>query len=190
MSCWNKDELEQMLYDVVNVLNLSDAAIAEHGPRGTAPAKLVKIVLDQKDMTIRNLRAGMVDCSPNPGQPLLDELARLNKLVADLTAETREALAAMWAAVEPAMFELDHIASADCCCDQSVGVTCVACACQAAVNTIRKWYESPNPGQALRDELDRLRRLEAAVTDDGLAKHWVYNVPTYRDALLAAMKGE
>jgi hypothetical protein len=82
MSCWNKDELEQMLYDVVNVLNLSDAAIAEHGPRGTAPAKLVKIVLDQKDMTIRNLRAGMVNCSPNPGQPLLDELARLRRLAA------------------------------------------------------------------------------------------------------------
>ena len=45
-------------------------------------------------------------------------------------------------------------------------------------------------GRRLLVEIDRLRRLEAAVTDDGLAKHWVYNVPTYRTALLAAMKGE
>ena len=61
MSCWTKDQLEQMLEDVVNVLDLSDAAIAEHGPLGTPPAKLVKLVLDQKDRTIRCLRAGMVE---------------------------------------------------------------------------------------------------------------------------------
>ena len=64
MSCWNKEELEQMLEDVVNVLDLSDAAIAEHGPCGTPPAELVRLVLQQKDRTIRNLRAGMVDCTP------------------------------------------------------------------------------------------------------------------------------
>jgi hypothetical protein len=65
VSCCNKEELEQMLEDVVNVLDLSEAAIAEHGPNGTPPAELVRLVLQQKDRTIRNLRAGMVDCTPN-----------------------------------------------------------------------------------------------------------------------------
>jgi hypothetical protein len=61
MTAWTKEELENMLEDVVNVLDLSDVAIAEHGPIGTPPAELVRLVLDQKDRTIRNLRAGMVD---------------------------------------------------------------------------------------------------------------------------------
>ena len=65
MSCRNKEELEQMLEDVVNVLNLSDATIEAHGPHGTPPAELVRLVLQQKDRTIRNLRAGMVDCASN-----------------------------------------------------------------------------------------------------------------------------
>ena len=63
MSSWNKQELEQMLEDVVNELDLSASAIAEHGPLGTPPAELVRLVLDQKDKTIRMLRAGMVDVS-------------------------------------------------------------------------------------------------------------------------------
>ena len=68
MSCWNKEQLENMLEDVVNVLDLSDAAIAEHGQHGTPPAELVRLVLEQKDATIRNLRAGLVDLSkPNKG---------------------------------------------------------------------------------------------------------------------------
>jgi hypothetical protein len=65
MSCWNKEQLEQMLEDVVNVLDLSDAAIAEHGQHGTPPAELVRLVLQEKDRTIRNLWAGMVNCMPN-----------------------------------------------------------------------------------------------------------------------------
>jgi len=65
MSCHSKDELEQMLEDVVNELDLSDSEIAEHGPLGTPPAQLVRLVLDQKDRTIRNLRAGMVDAMPS-----------------------------------------------------------------------------------------------------------------------------
>ena len=66
MSCWNKEQLEQMLEDVVNELDLSDQAMANHGPLGTPPAELVRIVLAQKDATIRNLRAGLVDLSkPN-----------------------------------------------------------------------------------------------------------------------------
>ena len=68
MSCWKKEQLEQMLEDVVNELDLSDAAVAEHGPLGTPPAQLVRLVLDEKDRTIRNLRAGMVDVRPTGGQ--------------------------------------------------------------------------------------------------------------------------
>ena len=68
MSRWNKEELEQMLEDVVNELDLSDAAIAEHGPIGTPPAKLVQLVLQQKDCTIRNLRAGMAELTVKGGK--------------------------------------------------------------------------------------------------------------------------
>jgi len=67
MSCWNKEQLENMLEDVVNVLDLSDAAIEKHGPLGTPPAELVRLVLAQKDSTIKMLRAGMADCTPNDG---------------------------------------------------------------------------------------------------------------------------
>ena len=67
MSCWNKTELEQMLEDVVNELDLSDTAIAEHGPRGTPPAELVRFVMLQKDDTIRLLRAGFREIKPGGG---------------------------------------------------------------------------------------------------------------------------
>jgi hypothetical protein len=49
-----------MLEDVVNELDLSDEAIAEHGPMSTPPAELVRLVLDQKDKTIQMLKAGMI----------------------------------------------------------------------------------------------------------------------------------
>ena len=67
MSCWNKEQLENMLEDVVNELDLSDEMFEEHGPLGTPPAELVRLVLEQKDRTIRNLRAGMVECRPARG---------------------------------------------------------------------------------------------------------------------------
>ena len=60
MTCWNKSELEQMLEDVVNELNLSDEMIKKHGPFGTPPADLVRLVLDNKDMQIRALKSGLV----------------------------------------------------------------------------------------------------------------------------------
>ena len=63
MSCYSEHELEQMLEDVVNVLDLSSGVIEEHGPLGTAPADLVRLVMNQKDLTIHCLRAGMVDCT-------------------------------------------------------------------------------------------------------------------------------
>lgn len=58
MSCWTKEQLENMLEDVVNELDLSELMIEEHGPHGTAPAKLVRLVLDRKDMEIAALRKG------------------------------------------------------------------------------------------------------------------------------------
>lgn len=60
MSCWTKPELENMLEDVVNELNLSGKMIEKHGPIGTAPAELVRLVLEQKDKEIRMLKAGML----------------------------------------------------------------------------------------------------------------------------------
>ena len=64
MSCWNKRELEQMLEDVVNELDLSDSATQIHGPLGTPPAELVRLVLHQKDSTIRMLKAGLIEVKP------------------------------------------------------------------------------------------------------------------------------
>ena len=58
MSAWTKEQLENMLEDVVNELNLSDEMIKEHGPLGTPPAELVRMVLDQKDLVIKRLMLG------------------------------------------------------------------------------------------------------------------------------------
>jgi len=58
MSCWTKPELEDMLFDVVNELNLSEGMIEKHGPFGTAPAELVRLVLEQKDIEIQALKQG------------------------------------------------------------------------------------------------------------------------------------
>ena len=60
MSCWTKAELEDMLEDVVNALDLSDGMIAEHGPLGTPPAELVRLVIDRKDIEINMLKRGFV----------------------------------------------------------------------------------------------------------------------------------
>jgi len=60
MSCWTKPELENMLEDVVNELDLSEIAIEKHGPLGTPPAELVRLVLEQKDRQIQMLKSGMV----------------------------------------------------------------------------------------------------------------------------------
>jgi histidinol phosphatase-like PHP family hydrolase len=65
MTCHTKEQLEEMLFDVVNELGLSDMVIEEHGPLGTAPATLVRLVLERKDMEIRMLKAGFVDVTAN-----------------------------------------------------------------------------------------------------------------------------
>ena len=59
MSCYNKEQLENMLMDVVDELTLSDKAIEKHGQLGTAPAELVRLVLEEKDRKIRALQQGM-----------------------------------------------------------------------------------------------------------------------------------
>lgn len=59
MSKWNKEELENMLEDVVNELNLSESAIEKHGPLGTSPAELVRMILEEKDLRIMALERGV-----------------------------------------------------------------------------------------------------------------------------------
>jgi hypothetical protein len=55
-----KEELRSMLYDVVSVLDLSDGMIEIHGPLGTEPAELVRLVLERKDKEISMLKKGFV----------------------------------------------------------------------------------------------------------------------------------
>ncbi|WP_407498831.1 hypothetical protein [Elizabethkingia anophelis] len=57
---YTTEELRSMLEDVVTVLDLSDDIIEKHGPLGTPPAELVRLVLEQKDKEIRMLKQGFV----------------------------------------------------------------------------------------------------------------------------------
>lgn len=59
MKCPKCEEYRNMLEDVVNELELSDGMLDIHGPLGTAPAELVRIVLARKDQEITMLRTGM-----------------------------------------------------------------------------------------------------------------------------------
>ena len=63
MSAWTKEELENMLEDVVNELDLSDGLLDEHGPLGTSPAQLVRLVLYRKDLEIAMLRRRFIDAA-------------------------------------------------------------------------------------------------------------------------------
>lgn len=56
---WTNEALRIMLEDVFNELDLSGEMIEKHGPLGTPPAELVRLVLDEKDKQIRMLKAGM-----------------------------------------------------------------------------------------------------------------------------------
>lgn len=60
MSCWTKEELENMLEDVVNELELSSSVIEKLGPFGRPPAELVKMVLARKDMEIAMLERSFI----------------------------------------------------------------------------------------------------------------------------------
>lgn len=76
MSCWTKEQLENMLKDVVSTLDLSDGMIEEHGPLGTTPSELVKLVLHRKDMEIAMLKKGFVDIE-NSAQKSKPRLRRI-----------------------------------------------------------------------------------------------------------------
>ncbi len=62
---WSKPEMRSMLEDVVTVLDLPDDMLEKHGPLGTAPAELVRLVLEQKNREIAMLQAGMIKIEPN-----------------------------------------------------------------------------------------------------------------------------
>ena len=48
-----------MLEDVVNELELTECIMEKHGPLGTPPAELVRLVLEEKDFKIAMLKKGM-----------------------------------------------------------------------------------------------------------------------------------
>lgn len=56
---WTKAEMRSMLEDVVSVLDLSDYMLEKHGPIGTSPAELVRLVLEQKNREIAMLQANL-----------------------------------------------------------------------------------------------------------------------------------
>lgn len=57
---WTKHEMRGLLEDVVTALDLSESMLEKHGPIGTEPAELVRLVLEQKDREIAMLRAGVI----------------------------------------------------------------------------------------------------------------------------------
>jgi hypothetical protein len=63
MTCWTKEQLENMLEDVVNELDLSDGMVEKHGQLGTPPAELVRLILDGKDREIAMLKRGFIDAT-------------------------------------------------------------------------------------------------------------------------------
>lgn len=56
---WTKAEMRSMLEDVVTVLDLSEDMLEKHGPIGTQPAELVRLVLEQKNREIAMLQANI-----------------------------------------------------------------------------------------------------------------------------------
>lgn len=53
---YSRTDLRNMLEDVVNELDLSGDMIENHGQLGTPPAELVRLILQEKDLTIKMLR--------------------------------------------------------------------------------------------------------------------------------------
>jgi len=61
MSIFTKEQLENMLEDVVNELELSDFIVEQHGQEGTAVSELVRLVLERKDKKIQMLEQGFIN---------------------------------------------------------------------------------------------------------------------------------
>ncbi len=57
MTC-NCEKYREMLYTVVDELDLSESALEKHGPMGTETALLVREVLAEKDRIIAGLKQG------------------------------------------------------------------------------------------------------------------------------------
>ena len=55
--CCECEHYRNLLEDVVNELDLSETMQVNHGPLGTPPSELVRLVLDGKDREIRALKA-------------------------------------------------------------------------------------------------------------------------------------
>jgi hypothetical protein len=55
---YTNTELRSMLEDVVSELHLSGKMQEKHGPLGTAPSELVRLVLEEKDRQIFMLKRG------------------------------------------------------------------------------------------------------------------------------------
>jgi len=53
MSCWNKEQLDNMLEDVVNEHDLSDLMIEEHGQKGIARLNLLDLCLNKKTSRLK-----------------------------------------------------------------------------------------------------------------------------------------
>lgn len=87
MSCWTKEELENMLEDVVNELDLSDQMLDVHGPLGTSPAELVRLVLEQKDRQIAMLKRGFVSDEAKDDVSLDDVLSWADGIMGALGTE-------------------------------------------------------------------------------------------------------
>ena len=64
MSCWTKEQLENMLEDVVNELELDSKSIEKLSARGSAPSILVRTVLDAKNKEIRLLKSTLKNLIP------------------------------------------------------------------------------------------------------------------------------
>lgn len=62
------EQLKNMLEDVINELDLSDGMIEKHGPIGTPPAELVRLVLARKDLEFKMLKTGFKHIDPQPSQ--------------------------------------------------------------------------------------------------------------------------
>ena len=61
MSKWTKEELEEMMFEIVDELDLSEEMLEKHGPMGTPVPQLVREILAHKDGIITKLRVGMKD---------------------------------------------------------------------------------------------------------------------------------
>lgn len=103
MSCWTKEQLENMLEDVVNVLDLSEGMIEKHGPLGTAPSELVRLVLEQKDLEIHMLKNGF--------KPIGDDS---EKQIASLTSRLSDSQAQVGVMVDTLLHYGEH--EEDCVC--------------------------------------------------------------------------